>query len=183
MANWLSLGITRYHLKVLPDNSDPLFSAAVFETTEDDWLTYNENSRSTWFAKTGWGGGHSACQKTGWDYSTKKECVLSRPGLAKLARQQDKSPPPTKKGFSRLPRKPSIGKVDWTLGGVLSGTKPVVERFSQNFDFAGFAPVMSATYKLLKIADPKIKGEISYCVFQHAWVEILNGYLLDIVGL
>lgn len=104
----------------------------------------------------------------------------SRLGLEKLEHQQDR-PPPGRKGFSQFPREPSFKKVDWTLGGTLTGTKPVVARFPQNFDFTGFAPVMLAKYNLLKIANSKIEGELPYCVFQHACVEILNGYLLDIL--
>lgn len=84
---------------------------------------------------------------------------------------------PTKPVFRKKEEAPEVSRIDWTLGGMFTGTKPVTCEYTQNFEFSQFDELMAETYEQLKEVEPKFEQELPYCMFQHACCEVLNGYI------
>ncbi|XP_055845564.1 uncharacterized protein LOC129911716 [Episyrphus balteatus] len=52
------------------------------------------------------------------------------------------------------------------------------KRYSHNFDFAGFTPLIRNVYFKLTHENYKLERQLPYCIYQHVMTELLNAYLL-----
>lgn len=59
------------------------------------------------------------------------------------------------------------------------GSKPVKKTLAQNFDYAGFIPLVRQTYDRMAIEDQQISRKLPYAIFQHAMVEFLVAHQLQ----
>lgn len=74
---------------------------------------------------------------------------------------------------------PPVDEDLWTAGPY-AGTHPTVQEYSSNIDCSTFPLVIEAAYLAMEGADPRIRRQMPFCMFQHAMNEVLQVYLIEI---